>query len=293
MVDSFDKSSTLNIDGEVLNRSSFAKTLLNKLARRTLSIIQGSSGHEANVGANGGLDVNVQDQTTPAFDVFFTKELSRTVLTANTAVNDYNVILPTGHGFATGDRITLFDTTNSKIFLAEVIIAGVNNVEVDTPIDYTFTVANTIVVRGSHELNVDGSATRQIFTVQPYLGVSVDVTRIILKIICENPPQFDLFGDLSQLLRGVVIRKANGNYVNYFNVKTNGELANLMYDVTFYDQSKPQGINGIVGRLTYGGQSKHGVTIRLTPDERLELIVQDDLSGLVSFKVIASGHIVE
>jgi len=34
MSDNFDKSSTLNIDGEVLNRSSFMKTADNKLARR-------------------------------------------------------------------------------------------------------------------------------------------------------------------------------------------------------------------------------------------------------------------
>lgn len=37
MADSFDKSSTLNIDGEVLNRSSFAKGNDEKLARRTVN----------------------------------------------------------------------------------------------------------------------------------------------------------------------------------------------------------------------------------------------------------------
>lgn len=39
MSNSFDKNSTLNIDGEVLNRSSFAKTFQQKLSRRVINDI--------------------------------------------------------------------------------------------------------------------------------------------------------------------------------------------------------------------------------------------------------------
>ena len=141
---------------------------------------------------------------------------------------------------------------------------------------------------------VDGSTTRQSFFIRPEGTIEIDITRVIFQIICNDPPEFDDFGDITGgLQRGVVFRQVNGGHVNLFNLKTNGEIANLMYDVEVYEQSKVQGVNGISGRLTYGGPSKHGVTLRIGNGTYLEVIIQDDLSSLATFKLIASGHVVE
>jgi len=94
------------------------------------------------------------------------------------------------------------------------------------------------------------------------------------------------------LTRGLVLRVSNGVNVNYFNVKTNGDLVNIMYDVKFYEAAK-QGVYGLGGRLTYAGSEKHGVTIRLTQGDTMDMIVQDDLTTLLDFKAVATFHLVD
>ena len=154
-------------------------------------------------------------------------------------------------------------------------------------------IANTIVVETTTALNVNGSGTRQTFTVGTPANLELDITRILFQMTCTDPPEFSEFGDIAGgLSRGIVCRVVNDVTTNLFNAKTNADLALLMYDWTVYEETKAPSVNGISGRLTYGGQSKHGVTIRLAANEHLEVIIQDDLTSLLSFRMQASGHIV-
>ncbi len=57
-----------------------------------------------------------------------------------------------------------------------------------------------------------------------------------------------------------------------------------------YDDKAPAGVYGLRGRLTYAGQNEHGVTLELEPGESIELVIQDDLTALVSFEVMVQGH---
>jgi hypothetical protein len=105
-------------------------------------------------------------------------------------------------------------------------------------------------------------------------------------------PAFDEFGDQTALTRGCTLRIVNGDVINLWNVKSNAEMANLMYDFTVYDSDLPINVNGLAGRLSYAGPEKHGVVLRLQGGEFIELIIQDNLSALLSFKVMACGHVV-
>ena len=104
-----------------------------------------------------------------------------------------------------------------------------------------------------------------------------------------------LFGNLTALTRGVVLRKADGINHTIFNAKTNGDFALRMYDIAYTDRAVPSQSYGLRGRSTFAGQDKRGVVIRLDGDnsEELELLVQDDLSTLTSFRIVAQGHVVE
>ena len=42
--------------------------------------------------------------------------------------------------------------------------------------------------------------------------------------------------------------------------------------------------------MTFSGQDKLGVALRLNPGEDLQLIIQDDLRGLTSIEILAEGH---
>ena len=77
-----------------------------------------------------------------------------------------------------------------------------------------------------------------------------------------------------------------------WNAKTNGELALICASDFYYTDKAPAGQNGARFRNTFSGQDKHGVTIRLAPGETLELVVQDDLTLLSVFNMMAQGHFV-
>ncbi|GAG07260.1 unnamed protein product, partial [marine sediment metagenome] len=158
--------------------------------------------------------------------------------------------------------------------------------------------ATTSVIRSTKDMNVDGSVTRKTFAITPPVDIEIDVTRIMFQMITTGFPELNMFGDIVGasppfgLFRGVVFRVVNGKNVNYFNAKQNSDLALLMYDVKEYEAAK-HGVNGIGGRLTYSGQSKHGVTIRLALGDTLEIIIQDDLTSLLKFRMLAAFHEVE
>ena len=69
------------------------------------------------------------------------------------------------------------------------------------------------------------------------------------------------------------------------------DIGLLWNDFEKIDKIAQSGTYGVKGRLTFGGQNKLGVVIQLGIDEDLEMIVQDDLTGLVDFRVVAEGHV--
>ncbi len=98
------------------------------------------------------------------------------------------------------------------------------------------------------------------------------------------------FGHLSELASGVVLR-VNGDVINnIWDVKTNGDLGLLCFDAA-YTTKAPSGSFGYRFRNTYAGQAKHGVVLRLLAGDVLEVLIQDNLSTLESFKMMAQGHV--
>jgi len=241
--------------------------------------------------SNGAIPVNIQDQHSRTFDIFFSQVTGDpTALDSDASINEYSFDAVTGHGIIAGCQVVMYDDVSDRLYVADVLSAGVNTIEIDTPLNFSYPSASSVIVCSSKELNVDGSTTRQTFAIAPPVDIDIDITRVMFQMTTEEFPELDMFGDIEGgILRGVIMRSVNGINVNYFNVKTNGELVNLMFDVSFYEAAK-HGSNGLGGRLTYGGQSKHGVTIRLGKDDTLEAIIQDDLTSLLSFRMIATGH---
>jgi hypothetical protein len=256
--------------------------------------IIGPNGNVADVESNGGLAVNVQDQASRAFDIFFSQDVgSPTTLTVDGVEDAYSISVTTGHGLVAGNDFILVDPVSERGYTGQVVsVAGDNTVNIDAALNFSFLSASTVVQQVTHELNVDGSGTRQTFTVGSPLSGTLDITRFLIQMTTTGVPAFDEFGDLTALTRGCSMRVVNGGTVNLWNIKSNSEIANLMYDLTLFDADLPFNVNGLAGRLSYGGQEKHGVVLRITGGEAIEFIVQDNLSDLLSFKIIACGHLV-
>jgi len=246
--------------------------------------------------SNGAVPVNIQDQHSRAFDVFFSQDVgSSTTLTTDVVEDAYVISVTTGHGLIQGDFFVLIDPVGQRGWTGIVItVAGNNTVNVDRPVSYAFPSASTVVQKRTHDLNVNGAATPQTFSIGGSLTAELDITRIMIQMTTDDPALFDQFGDIAvgATFRGIQCRAVNGETNDLWNAKTNAELANLMYDVQFFNSAHPQAVNGLAGRMTYAGQTKHGVTLRIGANESIEIIIQDDLSSLLSFHIIACGHFV-
>lgn len=246
--------------------------------------------------SNGGVPVNIQDQTSRILDLFFIQKQGATVtLGAAANPNDRTITLSDATGFVTGNVVGLFGSATQFMFAKQIGIPAGNVITLDTPVDTLFPIGSA-VIRATDNLNVNGSpGTPQIFSIGPIgtgAGIEVDITRFLGYIETSGAQADDKFGDIAGGLQyGLALRQNNGSIQNIWNVKTNGEIGLLCYD-SAYTPNAPAGNEGFRFRNTFAGQSKHGVTIRLMPGESLELLVQDNLSGLVKLNCMAQGHVV-
>lgn len=264
---------------------------------RNIHITDATSGTTAAVEANGGLTTNIQDQTSPVLIVpFHTTTNSTTLATAATAKDDYSFDVASTTGFVAGAYITIYNVAGDRWYQAHQVgaVAG-STVTVDTPLDFEYQIGDQVSV-GSHELNVNGSVTPVVFSIRDPAPVGInligDITRIILIMTLGSAASWAEFGDQAALTNGIILRKTDGTYQNIFNAKTNKDLANIMYDLDILLAAGPALVDAVKGRLTFAGQNKIGVAIRLDEGDDLELIVQDNLTAITSFTIMAEGHIV-
>jgi hypothetical protein len=240
------------------------------------------------------LGVYIQDQTTQAIDVFFTTKKGDVTTATEAVQGGHDVDLEPGHGAVIGDVIE--SRTAENFVQAEIINVVVNTITVATPWSRTFPIG-TVIGLGSPNLNVLGTqAAPVIFSVDPSAVQNIDITRIILNFVDNASMDFTTFGSLAKLTTGCTLRylEGAGSFINYFNFRDNGELIERSFDHNF--QSKVGGGSfGFVARSTWAGKDKRGVTIRVDGalGEELQLVIQDDLTALDKFRVVAQGHIVQ
>jgi len=245
---------------------------------------------------NRGVDVNVQDQTTPPVLFRMNQVIGETTLAIETAIDDTVINVVSSTGMVIGQYVSVLSEPDNRFYLAKILDINTNAITMDTPLDFAFPIGSGVAFR-SADMNVNGLVTPQVFSVRgdvADIGVEIDITRIIISMTCDGVVTYPKFGDLLPLANGIVLRRKNGVYNNIFNLKSNAEIAGIMFDMNIYSASNPQqGFDGLNARLTFGGQSKLGVVIRIAAGEDLQLIVQDDLSGLLAFEIMVEGHIVE
>lgn len=212
-----------------------------------------------------------------------------TTLAVNGAIDDRTITVTDGTGFAPGKYLSLFNVAANRFYVGYIIGVAAEVITLDTPLDFAFT-SGTFVTSGSTNLAVNGSVTPVTFALRntdQVIGTSAHLARIIFKGITASLGVLTEFGDLPGLTNGIVLRKKDGVYRNIFNAKTNGELKQIMYDFDLIPAANPAP-DGFSGRFTF---TKLGPFIELAPGEDIELIIQDDLTGLTEFEVMLEGHL--
>ena len=247
---------------------------------------------ERKTGVSGAQDVSVQDQHSPVIIAYMSVLEQETLLTSNVAIDDYDIIVDTVTGFTAGKYVSIFNVAANRFYVGTILSVLTNTLTMDTPMDFAYP-SGSFVTAGITNMNVNGSVTPVVFglrNTETAIGSAFDITRIIFSCLTDTSMDLSEFGDIvGGITRGIVIRSKNGVYKNILNAKTNRDLKNLMFDFTI-EPAQGAAQDGFTGRLTFGGQNKVGVVIRLEPGEDIQVIIQDNITALDSFTIIAEGH---
>lgn len=259
---------------------------------RKFFITDETTGKTAAVETNGGLAVNIQDQHSLALDLrFIQAQGPPTTLSVQANPDDKTITVVSTTNFVAGNTVGIFSDTGFFYFGKQIGAPAGNVISLDTPVDRMFIIGSNVLT-AIDNLNVDGSITTQIFQIGPIgQDIEVDITRIMGYIEDSVSMDDSRFGGLAPLTNGIVFRHNNTVINNLWNIKSNGDFGLLCFDFSYTDKA-PAGNYGMRFRNTYAGPSKHGVTIRLMPSDILQLLIQDDLTGLVKFNMMAQGHLV-
>lgn len=255
----------------------------------------------------GNTEIAVQDQTSPIIDWVMTSKLADfSLLTEALVDSKILTIETTGYIPLVNDFIEIKEGVlffQSSVKSVASISGNQYTVTIHSIFDQTFT-TNANCVISSGEMNVDGSTTPFVFEVGPFgadINTEWDITRMFFGMVTASLGDDGKFGDLPKLDDGLLTRKKNGaSSKNLFLAQTNGDLAIHCFDVNYIpDTQGPSGQAGVRVRRTFNGQSKNGVVIRLhnTGVEgttgKIQVVVQDDLTGLNRFRCVAQGQLVE
>ena len=243
---------------------------------------------------SGNLEVAIQDQTTEPIDLFLVRYLNDVTLSQNTVIDTYSFVAESGHNISVGNVICFQE---NKSFL-QVFVTGVsgNNISINEPFDHIYT-SNALVENTNPHLNVVGSPENPVvFRVSPkgLSDTSWDINWMMFHITDNVVMDDSTFGGLPKLTNGIVVRVMDGFVKNLFSVRYNGDFAHQMKSTQFVDRA-PTGEYGFRAYKTFNGQDYNGVVIRLKSNtsDTFEVIVRDDLSGLLEMHATIHGQVVQ
>jgi hypothetical protein len=269
---------------------------------------------------SGGVEVSMQDQTTPTIDSFMLENRHvgpyTTITTSAVVVGDttINVGLTTAiTDFGTtppGDTLFIADDSQDSFWECRVMAKTATTLTVDVPAPAPYPIGTNVFhvyddfMQGTTAATI---ASPRIFGVNNNTSVrEFDITRVILMLYCSsgvtainnfanaNEPLGNTATEGPMLLRHWV--SAQTHYHNLAYWYSNADVMSSMFDFDILSGLGAGFTDGFKARMTFGGTAKHGVVIRLEPGDRLEMVIQDDLATLggagsiTSFKVMVQGH---
>ena len=298
-------SKLINDWGEVHREGTFTGSPTNEDAKQEVDetsqaarvALYGADGHPVSVesvGDSHALLVHNED-----IDVTLVNQLAHehtatnTTPTAAIAAGDTGFTLTSATGFAIGNRLLITENTNTEDHLPEITNLVVAVVTLDGPIDVAYTTAATIT-KVVTDMAVSGSLASPVsYIVRPHSSVIWHLTRLNFTMTHGTQGTDDAFGDLTALANGVVVRqKVNGVYTTMTNWKANQVFKEDMYDVTYTDKAGPS-LFGTSGRWSYRQRTHTVIRLDGSTSDELEVLIQDNLTGLTSFNINLQGHVDE
>ena len=238
---------------------------------------------------NNAISVLPQDPEYIGFNLYLCNILAETTLATLAVVNAKSVTVTSGTGALVGDCINIRQGT--KIFQSIITVVSGNVITFASPLDNAFTVG-ALICFAEWNLSANGSVTPKVYKVCPPPNARFHIASISITMTDAAVMHEGLFGNIARLTKGIIGRRTDGQISNYFLISNNVGFFQNGYE-TYYPAKAPSGVYSFNARKKF--MEIHGNVIALegiTADE-LQIIVQDDLTGIDEFTVTVQGHIVE
>ena len=243
----------------------------------------------------GALNVTVKHTHTNMINQQFHQETTTiTNFASSVTTQDRSFTVDSVAGFSVGDKIKVMDGVVEYNYPEIIDITG-TTITIDRPLDRSYTTDDGIMLIYTN-MAVDGSVTPQSFKIKAEMAEAVThITRLLFSLTHNSSGDMGKFGGIDGLDNGVIMRAyydRTGEYKTVTNWKTNGDMGKDLYDIRFDTRSGGQGDYGTTGRWTL---TEAGIVAELYPNDIdfIEVLVQDDLTGLDSFIINAQGHTVD
>lgn len=219
-----------------------------------------------------------------------------TTIAVASAANDYQLVVADTTGFIIGNSLHIntgsVETTHPQII--NILNPGllgtlVLDRRLDVPHNVGDTVTNVIVDLAAQ---IGTLAAPQEYWAGPEPGEIWHITNLTLAMGHNTAGDFGLFGNLPKLTNGVQLRvRVNGQYGTLTNWKTNGDINVDTGEVDFHLRSGGGGTHGTSANGAF--KNRTGAVMRLdgNNDDRFEVYVQDDLTGLAFWNMKVQGHL--
>lgn len=286
----FPKSPSEAIPVRLSDGKSFYNAITTALSNSMASYInRDNKGVPVLLESDNSVPVTIREKERETLDIYFVRNLNTFTLAQNTAIDAYTFVANAGHNFTTGD-IARFKEGN-RFLRATVTAVNTNTITIDQPFDYAFTTA-AICARATANMNVDGSTTPVIFEISPSGTTLIDdINSISFEIIDDAQMDDTKFGGLTALTRGVLLRQVDGTQKNLTLYKSNSDFK--INGVLEYSDKSGGGAYGLNARRIFYSPDWNNCIIRLdgTNGDALQIIIQDNLTGLTTFKAMAHAHL--
>ena len=243
---------------------------------------------------NGGIDVNIQSQTSALFQYLLMNEIKTDItLTAPIAVDDSVINVSAGHGFVAAVGEFMVCRNGDAFFQLRVVSVASNAITVESPSDIAYPISGTSIIRGNVNMNVNGSSTavdfEYTFNGDTAATVPIDIQTVIFSFQSgAAAPDDGTFGGIAAIAKGLLFRKVNGENVGLGNYTANQEFRDVGAIVE-YTEKAPAGTYATNIRIDI--EESFGQVIRIDPKEPDSVFarVRDDIDALDKFTMSILG----
>jgi hypothetical protein len=242
----------------------------------------------------GAVNIHDADVHNIPFNEFFHRHTgTSTTLAAAVSAGDTSITVASATGIVDGTSLQIENGVIETTFPVVTDVVG-NVLTLDRPIDYGFEIGDGVEVISTNAALIAGSLAAPIsYKIIPDTDQVWHVKSISVGLVHSTTADDSLFGDIAALSNGVVFRAYNataGQYRTFTNWKANGDVG---FDFGLVEYTDKAGGGKFGTKSTASIKDRAGATPRIdgAAGDFLEVLIQDNLTGLTSVRFKAQGHL--